>query len=96
MSQLISISISADKLASAPFNTGKDGKKYFGITLSVNDSADKYGKNVSVYSEQSKEEREKKTPRHFVGQGKVIWGHGKIDNAPSGASNAPADDGLPF
>ncbi len=94
MSQLISISISAESLESAPKNVAKNGKTYYGLTLSVNDSADKYGKNVSVYSEQSKEEREKKTPRHFVGQGKVIWGHGKIDNASSGATNK-ADD-LPW
>ena len=99
MSQLISISISADSLRDAPFVEGKNGKKYFGLTVSVNDTADQYGKNVQVWSEQSKQEREAKKTRHFVGNGKVVYGHGKIANGmqtPSAPSKSPVDDGLPF
>lgn len=101
MSQLISISISADSLRDAPFVEGKNGKKYFGLTVSVNDTADQYGKNVQVWSEQTKEQRDAKATRHFVGNGKVVYGHGKIANgmqAPKqsgGTAHADISD-LPF
>jgi len=69
MSALISISV---KQIDSTF------KKY---TISISDTSDQYGNNVSMYEEQTKEERELKTPKKYFGNGKVFWNDGKIINA---------------
>jgi hypothetical protein len=103
MGQLIKITIEAEKLRNAPsFTSEKTGRKYFSLMVDVGDRVDQYGNHVSMYSEQTKEQREGKVPRHFVGNGKVIYGHGKIDaNAPAQQESAPKksapkEDDLPF
>lgn len=53
-------------------------KKY---TISISDTTDQYGNNVTMYEEQTKEERELKTPKKYFGNGKVFWNDGKIMNA---------------
>lgn len=79
---------------------GKDGK-YQNFTIAVNDQTDKYGRNVSMYREQSKEEREAKKPKEYIGNGKVFWTDGKITKADKRAdleetTNADATGDLPF
>ena len=69
MSALISISV---KQNDSTF------KKY---TISISDTSDQYGNNVTMYEEQTKEERELKTPKNYFGNGKVFWNDGKIMNA---------------
>jgi hypothetical protein len=69
MSALISISV---KQNDSTF------KKY---TISISDTSDQYGNNVSMYEEQTKEERELKTTKKYFGNGKVFWNDGKIMNA---------------
>lgn len=69
MSALISISVKQND------NTFK---KY---TISISDNSDQYGNNVSMYEEQTKEERELKTTKKYFGNGKVFWNDGKIMNA---------------
>lgn len=69
MSALISISV---KQNDSTF------KKY---TISISDNSDQYGNNVSMYEEQTKEERELKTTKKYFGNGKVFWNDGKIINA---------------
>jgi len=56
---------------------GKDGK-YTNITINVNDDTNEYGQNVSAWVEQTKEERDSKAPRKYVGNGKVVWHNGTI------------------
>lgn len=55
--------------------------------VSVSDEIDQYGNNVSMYVEQSKEDREAKKKRTYVGNGRVVWTDGKIETAPN--PNAP-------
>lgn len=83
---------------------------YDKYTLSINDKQDDYGNNVSVFVQQSKEEREAKTPKKFVGNGKVAWTDGNIvkaefvertESKPTGmsmqsTSSKLADSDLPF
>jgi hypothetical protein len=54
---------------------------YDKYTMSINDKQDEYGNNASVWIAQSKEERETKTPKKFVGNGKVQWTDGTIIKA---------------
>ena len=60
---------------------GKDGK-YYNYTISIYDTPDQYGNNVAMWVEQSPEERQMKTPKQYVGNGKVIWTDEKISCAP--------------
>jgi len=53
----------------------KEEKK--SITISVNEKVDNYGNNVSAWITQSKEERESKAARTYVGNGKVIFSKAK-------------------
>lgn len=94
MSSLLSISIK-----------GKDGT-YKNYTISVQDETNEYGQNVAMWIEQSKEEREAKKPRTYIGNGRVLWTDGKIQvaekKAPAEPEQAPApahnedEDDLPF
>ena len=51
---------------------------YQNFTISVNDETDMYGNNVSMWVEQTKEERDARAKRTFIGNGKVIWTNGII------------------
>lgn len=55
MAQLISLSIDVTKITKSKI---KDGK-WLNLTISVNNEVNEYGKNVSLYEEQTKEERVK-------------------------------------
>ena len=54
---------------------------YDKYTMSVNDKQDDFGNNVSIYVQQSKEDREAKVKKNFVGNGKVSWTDGNIVKA---------------
>lgn len=69
MSKLISASIDATKVTKAKM---KDGK-YIQVTIELKDEPDQYGNNVSIYENQSKEEREAKEKRVYIGNGRVVW-----------------------
>jgi hypothetical protein len=54
---------------------------YDKYTMSVNDKQDDYGNNASIFVAQSKEDREAKVKKNFVGNGKVAWTDGNIVKA---------------
>lgn len=51
---------------------------YKKLTLSISDTTDKFGNNISIYEEQTKEQRDAKVPKSYVGNGKIFWTDGKI------------------
>lgn len=55
-------------------------KKENGISIdfSINDTTNDYGQNISAYVSQTKEEREAKKQRFYVGNGKTFWTDGTI------------------
>ena len=57
----------------------KNGEKatYAKISIAINDEA-RYGNNCSVYMAQTKEERESKIDRQYIGNGRVGWTDGKV------------------
>lgn len=77
----------------------KDGvwKNY---TISINDDTNEYGQNVKMYEEQTKEQREAKAPKKYIGNGKIFWTDGnitvadKVDRDTTTAVTEEAD--LPF
>lgn len=94
MAQLISLSIDVTKIKKERLYKGEKGT-YLKLTVSLNDEADYYGNSVGCYEEQTKEEREAKTQRNYLGNGKVIW-----SNSPTPQSLPPSptatDDPFPF
>ena len=72
---------------------------YKNYTIAVNDETNKFGQNVSMYEEQTKEQRDAKAPKKYIGNGKVFWTDGKITKAvkPGNTEFAePETEPLPF
>lgn len=80
MSAIINFSVDLSKLESLPIFEGKDGARYVNLTASVNNES-KFGNNVSFMASQTKEQREAKESRFYVGNGKVVWTDGEISTA---------------
>lgn len=105
MSALINVSIDVASLPKEKFVQGKNGKVYYNFTLSVNDETNDYGQNVSAFDAQTKEEREAKKLKSYLGNGKVIWCDGSIvtaarqdqESKPASAKvEVEAESDLPF
>ena len=79
MAGLITMSLDVTKLPKEKFIKGKKGV-YYNFTIAINDET-KYGNNVSMYDAQTKEERDAKVQRNYLGNGKVVWNNGTIVNA---------------
>jgi hypothetical protein len=81
MSALINVSLRVDKLPKEKFVQGKDGAVYYNFTVAVNDESNQWGQNVSLTDSQTKEEREAKKPKSYLGNGTVVWTNGTIQLA---------------
>lgn len=79
MSTLINASIKTSELKKIEQNKIIKGEKdsYIPITISVNDES-RYGKNVSITIAQDQDERAANKPKHYLGNGSVIWTDGKV------------------
>lgn len=92
MGQLINAQVNKSKLNGLVHYTNKrTGEESVNITISLNDTPDQYGNNASIWISQTKEERDAKAPKIYVGNGKVIYD----SNMPrQNAPEIPKD--LPF
>lgn len=73
MATILSASLNVSKIDENKYVLSKNGNVYTNITITINDEVDKFGNNASIFESQSKEEREAKTPKNYIGNGKVIW-----------------------
>jgi hypothetical protein len=101
MAKLINISICLTDIEKGRIQVAKNGKKYLGVTLSVNDDKDQYGNDVQLYHTQTKEERDAKAKRAYLGNGRVIWSSDATvaaakEPAASVEVQANSVDDLPF
>lgn len=82
MGKLLAVSLDVKKISKERLFQGNKGT-YLKLTISLNDQIDQYGNNVSVWEEQTSEERNAKVTRNFLGNGKVIFdgGTGAGNNA---------------
>ena len=102
MSSIINASIDLSKVDKSKIFE-KDGKKWLNLSISINDET-RYGNNVGIALGQSKEERDAKANKTFIGNGKVSWTDGSIVVATkeeatpevSQSGEANDDDLLPF
>jgi hypothetical protein len=74
MSTLINASIDVTKIDKSKLYNGK----YLNLTISINDSTDQYGNNVGLTESQTKEERDLKTSKRYLGNGKVVYTNGDV------------------
>jgi type IV secretory pathway VirB9-like protein len=78
-------------------------EKGLSITFSIDDKTNQFGQNVSAFATQTKEQRDAKAKKYYVGNGSLVWTDGTIKVAEKVDKNqqqsAPAvvsDDDLPF
>lgn len=89
MAQIISASIDLTKIDKSKINNHKNGSAYYNIDIFIKDEKDQYGNDCAICQSQSKEQREAKEKKVYIGNGKSVWD----GNASSQSENI---DGLPF
>jgi len=95
MSSIINLSINLDKIDKSKIITGKKGK-YLNLTVGGNrDGEDQYGNTHYIFQSQSKEEREGKTEKNYLGNGKEFVFNDEPATATATSSSSNEDD-LPF
>ena len=67
---MITISIDVMKIDKSKLVAGKNGEKYYNITVDEFKEPDKFGNTHTVYQSQSKDERASKADRVYLGKGK--------------------------
>ena len=99
MAGIIKGSINLEAIPKDKIIVGKKGK-YLPIVITVNDEIDQFGNQGPVVVDQSKEERESKTAKTYLGNVKVVWTNGQFPNpAPYDKpqqTTAKVDVDLPF
>ena len=102
MASIIKTSINLNEIPKDKIFVGKKGK-YLPITITLNDELDQFGNQGPVVVEQTKEERDAKAPKTYLGNVKVVWTNGQnVEPAPRDNNSAPApapaaaEDDLPF
>ena len=108
MASIIKCSINLNEIPKHKIIDGKRGK-YLPITITLNDELDQFGNQGPIMVEQSKEERESKAAKVYLGNVKVVWTNGaNVAAAPrtdgnvpvprqsNAASFTPQADDLPF
>ena len=105
MASIIATSINLSEIPKDKIIEGKKGK-YLPITITLNDEIDQFGNQGPVVVQQTKEERDAKTEKTYLGNVKVVWTNDQnvgvaprqdqpVAQAAPAAAAAPADD-LPF
>jgi len=102
MALILASSINLNEIPKDKIIVGKKGK-YLPISITLNDELDQFGNQGPVIVSQSKEEREAKQAKTYLGNVKLVWTNGevkKFDN-PQQQQAAPApaaviEDDLPF
>ena len=104
MASIIKTSINLSEIPADKIITGKKGK-YLPVTITLNDEVDQFGNQGPIVVAQTKEERDAKEKKTYLGNVQVVWTNGNnvaaaprddqpVQAAPVGQA-APADD-LPF
>ncbi len=102
MAGIIKTSINLSEIPKDKIIEGKKGK-YLPISITVNNEPDQFGNQGPVCVDQTKEEREAKTAKTYLGNVRVVWTNGEFpDKIPydtntqqKPAPKVEADD-LPF
>lgn len=99
MSELINVSICLSDIPREKIKAADNGKKYLNICVSERREPDRYDNTHTVFVSQSKEEREARADKVYIGSGKVV-----VFSPPAGFTPEAVDslqatakiDDLPF
>jgi len=81
MAGIIKTSINLSAIPKDKIIEGKKGK-YLPITITINDEVDQFGNQGPVIVSQTKEEREAKTEKTYLGNAQVVWTNGEFPSPP--------------
>ena len=104
MATILNTSINLSKIPKEEIIDGKKGK-YLPVTITINDEIDQFGQQGSLTVRQSKEQRESKEAKVYLGNVTVVWTNGhnvepaprdNIQSAPVATKPQPVADDLPF
>ena len=104
MASIIKTSINLNNIPKDKIYNGKKGK-YLPITITLNNEPDQFGNQGPVVVEQTKDERDAKAAKTYLGNVKVVWTDGQnVDKAPYDSNQpiapasapAAAEEDLPF
>ena len=104
MASIMKANIDLNKIPKDKIYKGKKGS-YLPIVITINDELGNYGDSGPIIVEQTKDERDAKADKVYLGNVKIVWTNGiNVDAAPkedSQQQSAPRavvveDDGLPF
>ena len=98
MAGLINVSLCVSDIPRDKIFVAENGKKYIGICVSELREVDQYENTHSVFIRQSKEERERKDKRTYIGRGKAVVFR-PADPTPDQVGELPVAedvDDLPF
>ena len=103
MASILKTSINLNAIPKDKIINGKKGK-YLPITISLNDDLDQFGNQGPVCVDQTKEERDAKAAKTYLGNVKVVWTNGEnVDVSPRDAATVPpppqpqaVEEDLPF
>ena len=102
MALILATSINLNEIPKDKIIVGKKGK-YLPISITLNDELDQFGNQGPVIVSQTKEEREAKTPKVYLGNVKLVWTNGEVKKfdfhqqaAPQPKVEEKVEDDLPF
>ena len=105
MASIIKASINLNLIDKSKIIEGKKGK-YLPISITLNDEPDQFGNQGPIVIAQSKEEREAKAAKTYLGNVQVVWKNGdnvaaaqrdgQAQQAASPPTKSIVEDDLPF
>jgi hypothetical protein len=70
---IIGASIDLSKLDKTKIKEGKNGAKYYDVTLFLSEEPNQFGQHLAITTAQTKEERTAQTKNHYIGNGKIVF-----------------------
>ncbi len=103
MAGIVKGSINLNMIPKDKIIQGKKGK-YIPISITVNDEEDQFGNFGPIIVDQTKEEREAKAEKTYLGNVRVVWSNGTFPSPgsfdgkpkPKPVASVATDDDLPF
>ncbi len=89
---MITISVCLTDIPKSKIVEAKNGKKYVNLVLDERREVGQYGETHMLYMSQTKEERQNKDKKVFVGSGKEY----KFEKRQEDVPDSDVGDGLPF
>jgi hypothetical protein len=102
MASIIKASINLSEIPKDKIIEGKKGK-YLPITITINDEPDQFGNQGPIVVAQTKEERDAKEKKTYLGNVQVVWTNGdnvavapRNDQPQRAPQPAAVEEDLPF